>query len=327
MAKNFKKKRLFTVAALTVLLALAMLVFAACETGKTYTLTFETGNGSAVSPIKAKAGDKIDLPDEPTLDGHRFDGWYLSEDFSGEKAALPETMPAENRTYYAKFTAIKTATLTLDAAGGVLETSVFELEAGEKVWRIVSQAVPSLTGAVFGGWFNGNSAVTENTVMPANGLTLTARYKASYVVEVYLEDLNGEYGAPTDQVTFEGGSDWLGREVRLGASVLKAPEGFLLDQTKTQPITLVAGENVYKAYFYRADGYPPGKQSRAARRIRSRRGGRRSRFGGRRIHSKQIIHGSVFRSLQFLFCNGAVLRQQIVIAYIHGVAEPACNQY
>lgn len=255
MAKNFKKKRLFTVAALTVLLALAMLVFAACETGKTYTLTFETGNGSAVSPIKAKAGDKIDLPDEPTLDGHRFDGWYLSEDFSGEKAALPETMPAENRTYYAKFTAIKTATLTLDAAGGVLETSVFELEAGEKVWRIVSQAVPSLTGAVFGGWFNGNSAVTENTVMPANGLTLTARYKASYVVEVYLEDLNGEYGAPTDQVTFEGGSDWLGREVRLGASVLKAPEGFLLDQTKTQPITLVAGENVYKAYFYRADGY------------------------------------------------------------------------
>lgn len=255
MAKNFKKKRLFTVAALTVLLALAMLVFAACETGKTYALTFETGNGSAVSPIKAKAGDKIDLPDEPTLDGHRFDGWYLSEDFSGEKAALPETMPAENRTYYAKFTAIKTATLTLDAAGGVLETSVFELEAGEKVWRIVSQAVPSLTGAVFGGWFNGNSAVTENTVMPANGLTLTARYKASYVVEVYLEDLNGEYGAPTDQVTFEGGSDWLGREVRLGASVLKAPEGFLLDQTKTQPITLVAGENVYKAYFYRADGY------------------------------------------------------------------------
>lgn len=195
------------------------------------------------------------MPDEPTLDGHRFDGWYLSEDFSGEKAALPETMPAENRTYYAKFTAIKTATLTLDAAGGVLETSVFELEAGEKVWRIVSQAVPSLTGAVFGGWFNGNSAVTENTVMPANGLTLTARYKASYVVEVYLEDLNGEYGAPTDQVTFEGGSDWLGREVRLGASVLKAPEGFLLDQTKTQPITLVAGENVYKAYFYRADGY------------------------------------------------------------------------
>lgn len=255
MAKNFKKKRLFTVAALTVLLALAMLVFAACETGKTYTLTFETGNGSAVSPIKAKAGDKIDLPDEPTLDGHRFDGWYLSEDFSGEKAALPETMPAENRTYYAKFTAIKTATLTLDAAGGVLETSVFELEPGEKVWRIVSQAVPSLTGAVFGGWFNGNSAVTENTVMPANGLTLTARYKASYVVEVYLEDLNGEYGAPTDQVTFEGGSDWLGREVMLGASVLKAPEGFLLDQTKTQPITLVAGENVYKAYFYRADGY------------------------------------------------------------------------
>lgn len=255
MAKNFKKKRLFTVAALTVLLALAMLVFASCETGKTYTLTFETGNGSAVSPIKAKAGDKIQLPDEPTLDGHRFDGWYLSEDFSGEKAALPETMPAENRTYYAKFTAIKTATLTLDAAGGVLETSVFELEADEKVWRIVSQAVPSLTGAVFGGWFNGNSAVTENTVMPANGLTLTARYKASYVVEVYLEDLNGEYGAPTDQVTFEGGSDWLGREVRLGASVLKAPEGFLLDQTKTQPITLVAGENVYKAYFYRADGY------------------------------------------------------------------------
>ena len=82
MAKNFKKKRLFTVAALTVLLALAMLVFASCETGKTYTLTFETGNGSAVSPIKAKAGDKIQLPDEPTLDGTVYTASYDSDSWA-----------------------------------------------------------------------------------------------------------------------------------------------------------------------------------------------------------------------------------------------------
>lgn len=37
--------------------------------------------------------------------------------------------------------------------------------------------------------------------------------------------------------------------------MLKAPEGFLLDQTMTQSITLAAGKNVYKAYFYRTDGY------------------------------------------------------------------------
>lgn len=253
MGKNIQKKSIFYIVLLAVLLTFTLAVAVACS--RSYTLTFETGGGTIIAPINAKAGEVIETPENPTLDGHIFEGWYLTEDFSEGPVELPKIMPDENITYYARFSAEQTATLTLDPAGGTLDTTVYSLGVGQSLSTVLSQAIPHLDGAEFGGWFNGSSQIAQNAVMPAGGLSLTARYKATYVVEVYLENFDGEYGEPTDEIVFDGGSDWLGKEIKLSSSVLKAPEGFLLDQTMTQSITLAAGKNVYKAYFYRTDGY------------------------------------------------------------------------
>lgn len=253
MRNNFRKSRLLKTFLLLVVLAFALSVAVACE--KTYTLTFSTGSGTSVAPITAKEGETIQPPSDPVLAGHIFEGWYLTEDFSGSPVEVPTVMPGENRTYYAKFNAVDTATLTLDPAGGTLATTVYTVEVGKPLSSVLEQVEPVMEGAEFGGWFIGNVALQPNAVMSAEGMTLTARYKANYVVEVYLEGLDGEYGQPTTEVTFEGGSDWIGEQVKLSSSVLKAPEGFILDQTMTQPITIAAGQNIYKAYFYRMEGY------------------------------------------------------------------------
>ena len=62
-----------------------------------YTITFDTDGGSKIDPIKADFGAKVTKPADPTKDGYTFDGW---------EPALPETMPAEDLTVKAKWTAV-----------------------------------------------------------------------------------------------------------------------------------------------------------------------------------------------------------------------------
>ena len=45
-----------------------------------YTITFDSKGGSAVQPVKARAGAAITAPTDPTKDGFVFAGWYESTD-------------------------------------------------------------------------------------------------------------------------------------------------------------------------------------------------------------------------------------------------------
>lgn len=246
--KTVREKWLVIVSVL--LMVLMSLGVVACKP-KTYTLTFETNGGGEIAPITAEAGAEIDPPADPGKEGFTFDGWYTSADFSGEQAEIPTVMPEQNITYYAKYTEIPRATLTLDAGVGTLETSSYSLEVGANVSEFVKDILPVTSGSlIFDGWYNGSSKLGANVTLPAAGLTLTARYKATYTVEIYLQNAPGseEYVLDEDSET-EGGTDYLGETIDL-SSALRAPTGYRLNRTKTQAITLSAeGENVYKAYF------------------------------------------------------------------------------
>ena len=104
-------------------------------------------------------------------------------------------------------------------------------------------------GVTFAGWFEGNVPLEDNVTMPATGIRLTARYTAAYTVEIYLQSApeSEEYALDADAAT-EGGSGYLGDTVDLSSS-LKAPTGYKLNKTKTQPITLGTEGNVFKAYY------------------------------------------------------------------------------
>lgn len=75
---------------------------------KTNTVSFDSGGGSAVSPITANYDTAITKPADPTRDGFTFGGWYTDRALTNEFTAWK--MPADSLTLYAKWTA---------AAGGV----------------------------------------------------------------------------------------------------------------------------------------------------------------------------------------------------------------
>ena len=66
-----------------------------------YTLTFNVGSGDAIDPMAYRAGTNVTLP-IPTYTGHTFNGWYLTNDFSGD--AVTSVVMTANKTVYAKWT-------------------------------------------------------------------------------------------------------------------------------------------------------------------------------------------------------------------------------
>ena len=106
-----KRKSIFTFCVIVLLLVLSLSVLTACNKDgehniKEYTITFDSKGGSAVQPVKAKAGAAITAPADPTKDGFVFAGWYESMD-SGrtlyDTAFSFSYMPARVFTLYAKW--------------------------------------------------------------------------------------------------------------------------------------------------------------------------------------------------------------------------------
>ena len=67
-----------------------------------YLMNFELGGGYGVEPIYARYGADLGTIGTPTKAGYTFAGWQLN---GADVTTLPTTMPAENRTYVAKWTA------------------------------------------------------------------------------------------------------------------------------------------------------------------------------------------------------------------------------
>lgn len=66
---------------------------------RSYTVTFQTGGGSAVSSITREYGSVIEAPESrPSLDGYRFAGWCLGS-ASGEAVSWPLTLTGDVTLY------------------------------------------------------------------------------------------------------------------------------------------------------------------------------------------------------------------------------------
>ncbi len=245
-------KRTFSIAAVLTLGALlcvflTVLALAACS-GKV-TLRFETDGGTQFESVEGITGASYAQPNEPKKEGYYFDGWYLSDDFSGERQELPPKMPGESRIYYAKY--VRYPVLRLDPVGGKLDRCEHPVRAGTALNDYLRAYVPQKEGLVFGGWYHGNKPV-EDDVMPQEDLTLTARYKAKYEVNIYLQDAN-------DPNAFEKSEEWseknLGWEGATLFPKLPSPEHFYPDEARnaTHSRILRAGENVLDFYFLREE--------------------------------------------------------------------------
>lgn len=253
--------------AVSVLFMLCISLFVACG-AKTYTLTFVTNGGTEIAPITAEAGAEITPPADPEKSGFSFDGWFLSSDFSGDKVTVPSVMPEKDVTYYAKFTENApeaTATLTLDAGIGNLDTTTYQLVIGTNVSQFLKDIVPTVEeGIIFAGWFRGESEVGSSVILPAGGMELTAKYKAKYTIKAYLQGLDGEYVLDENFAEKEG-MDWLGSTISADSVPWDAPQFYRVNEELTQSLTLLDGKGVFEIYYdrntysvYYLDGAPDG---------------------------------------------------------------------
>jgi len=251
MKQSVRKTLLSFLAAVCLLVAAAFVT--ACGP-KEATLTFETNGGSAIASITAEIGAEIVPPQNPEKEGYVFEGWYLTAETDGDSVQLPTVMPEKDTTYYAKFTEIPSAMLTLDAAQGTIATTSYKIAIGAKVAPYLQGVTPVAEGLTFGGWFMDNGRQLSDTqVMPSGGLKLTARYKVNYTVEVFLQNAEGE-GYTQDANATLTGSDWIGAAINRTTSGLTVPAGYRFNASLSPELVLTekAGENVFRAHFDRS---------------------------------------------------------------------------
>ncbi len=140
-------------------------------TVKSYTITFNTDGGSAVDPITQDYGTAIVKPADPTRTGYTFTGW---------NEPIPATMPAENLTITARWTA-NTYTVTFTVYGGTLTGDATKKVTYGQTYGKLPTATPSDDNMVFLGWFTGTvggeKVTADTTVQITKDQTLFARWQ------------------------------------------------------------------------------------------------------------------------------------------------------
>ena len=153
-----------------------------------YLLTFQFNNGADDYVVSANYSYSFDAPQEPTLEGHTFGGWY--EDASYETEFTKSTMPSKNMTIYAKWIP---HILTVNFYYNDDDTPTYseEVSYGDDVIHVPS--IPVITGQI-GSW---NQTLTH--------ITSDLDVRLIYTPETYTITFIDETGTTYDMLTVDYG--------------------------------------------------------------------------------------------------------------------------
>lgn len=194
-----------------------------------YTVTFNSNDGSVVSPITVDYLAPLTQPEAPVKTGYTFAGWYVDEALT--QAFTFSTMPAMNVTLYAAWT-INQYTFFFETNGG---TSILPIvqDFGSTITPPLS---PARLGYTFTGWYTDETLTTLYTfsTVPAEDVTLYAGWSINqYTLEFTntgdstLDTLIYDYDAPLAELPIPE---------KLGHTF----EGWYLDEALTQAVDLTS---------------------------------------------------------------------------------------
>ena len=148
-------------------------------------------------------------------DYYEFDGWYDNELCEGEKYVFNgKTMPAQNITLYAKWTAKKISlTYNLNNPEGTVDKDTKNVEAGT-VASTVLPSIPTINEYSFAGWYyaDGNGNITSEVFNTNNTITRDTSIVGKWLYKgelrvVYNPGTEGSKATvPTDSNIYAGGA-------------------------------------------------------------------------------------------------------------------------
>ena len=134
----------------------------------TYTVTFDSNGGSAVTAQTIEAGQKATKPADPTKDGYDFKGWTLNGSAYDFNSAVNGNITLV-ATWEQQQVAPTTYTVTFDSNGGSVTPASAVTDADGK---LDSLPTPTRSGSYsFNGWYtaaSGGTKVTTSTVFAEN---------------------------------------------------------------------------------------------------------------------------------------------------------------
>jgi len=156
-------------------------------------ITFNTGAGSYIAPVKVAFGEKLTSPANPTLVKHTFGGWYTDNSFTTEFDFDIEI--SDNMTLYAKWTQ-SVATVTFNSRLGTA-VPTHNINIGTVI--AAPDPAPTRTGYVFEHWCIDIAGDNRfNFTTPITGdITLYARWRIVYAVTF---TINGGSAVPVQQI-------------------------------------------------------------------------------------------------------------------------------
>ncbi len=239
-------KRKFLLCVTTLLAVVCLVCAAAC--GNRVKFTFDTDGGEEIAAVECQKGEEFTLP-TPTRVGYSFEGWYLTEDFTG--SPVTSLLAESNQTFYAKWE--KMYLVTLDVGSGTLSERSFYLKAGENLADALEDRVPTREDFLFGCWQKDGKDLGAGERMPQEDITLTAKYQVKYTVEVYeqaLDDPN-EYEKAAEPVVgyaYADGQKFTPTVDREGFT-LTTHEGDI----RSKVLTETPPQNLFRLYFDRKE--------------------------------------------------------------------------
>gem|GEM_PF-2411172 len=214
-----------------------------------YTITFDSNEGSSVSAIFEPFETLILAPTEPTRIGYTFAGWYEEEDPFTTLYAFT-TMPSENITLYAKWTINQYTITFIENEGSLID----DLTA-EYLSAVVAPTAPTRDGYTFLGWFDDVALETayEFTTMPLNGNTIYAKWVANattdYIVEYWQQNILD------DEYTLADSNGLFGTTDTTATATINSYEGFAYEADNADAVISgnIAGDGslVLKVFYVR----------------------------------------------------------------------------
>jgi len=157
-----------------------------------YTVTFDSDGGSAVAAVgNVEEGSSIKMPNSPTKENHRFDGWYTGKNGSGKQFTAATAVTA-SMTVYAKWTKLVTV------SGIVVEEEGEAPVSGATVTLSPTYGTTAVTTAADGKFSFAN--------IPEEYLTATAAFTdgSSMTVNVTDNHANIKIVKPKPYITITG---------------------------------------------------------------------------------------------------------------------------